>query len=96
MSEGNIEQIDTPRNIYEHPANDYIKDFVIAHLDSKLASLCVCTGKNVYENRGFRAGKLLVLIFLCFSVLLPLFTLFFILMEKISVRSSTARNSRRC
>ena len=50
MSEGNIEQIDTPRNIYEHPANDYIKDFVIAHLDSKLASLCVCTGKNVYEK----------------------------------------------
>ena len=29
------------------------------------------------KNRGFRAGKLLVLIFLCFSVLLPLFTLFF-------------------
>lgn len=50
MSEGNIEQIDTPRNIYEHPANDYIKDFVTAHLDSKLASLCVCTGKNVYEK----------------------------------------------
>ena len=50
MSEGNIEQIDTPRNIYEHPANDYIKDFVIAHLDSKRASWCVCTGKNVYEK----------------------------------------------
>lgn len=50
MSEGNIEQIDTPQNIYEHPANQYIKDFVIAHLDSKLASLCVCTGKQVYEK----------------------------------------------
>ena len=50
MSEGNIEQIDTPRNIYEHPANQYIKDFVIAHLDSKLVSLCVCTGKKVYEE----------------------------------------------
>ncbi|WP_416326278.1 ABC transporter ATP-binding protein [[Eubacterium] hominis] len=50
MSEGNIEQIDTPRNIYEHPANQYIKDFVIAHLDSKLASLCVCTGKSIYEK----------------------------------------------
>lgn len=50
MSEGKIEQMDTPRNIYEHPANDYIKDFVIAHLDSKLASLCVCTGKKVYEE----------------------------------------------
>lgn len=50
MSEGNIEQIDTPKNIYDHPANQYIKDFVIAHLDSKLASLCKCTGKVVYEK----------------------------------------------
>ena len=36
MSEGNIEQLDTPKNIYDHPANQYIKDFVIAHLDQKL------------------------------------------------------------
>lgn len=50
MSEGNIEQIDTPRNIYQHPANQYIRDFVIAHLDAKLASLCTCTGKQVYEK----------------------------------------------
>lgn len=50
MSEGNIEQIDTPKNIYDHPANQYIKDFVIAHLDSKLESLCKCTGKQVYEK----------------------------------------------
>ena len=47
MSEGNIEQLDTPQNIYHHPANQYIKDFVNAHLDSKLESLCHCTGKHV-------------------------------------------------
>lgn len=45
MSEGNIEQLDTPENIYKHPANKYIEDFVVAHLDSKLASLLKCTGK---------------------------------------------------
>ena len=50
MSEGNIEQIDTPQNIYHHPANQYIIDVVNAQLDGKLESLCKCTGKQVYEQ----------------------------------------------
>ncbi|MCI8541377.1 MAG: ABC transporter ATP-binding protein [Erysipelotrichaceae bacterium] len=50
MSEGNIEQLDTPKQIYDHPANDYIKDFVIAHLDQKLQSLLKCTGRTLYEK----------------------------------------------
>lgn len=50
MSEGNIEQLDTPKNIYDHPANQYIKDFVIAHLDQKLQSLLKCTGRELYEK----------------------------------------------
>lgn len=50
MSEGNIEQIDTPQTIYHHPANRYIQSFVNAHLDGKLESLCKCTGKQVYEQ----------------------------------------------
>lgn len=45
MSEGRIEQIDTPRNIYDHPVNDYIKEFVVHHLDQKYQSLLKCTGK---------------------------------------------------
>lgn len=45
MSEGNIEQIDTPENIYKNPKNQYIKDFVIAHLDQKYESLLKCTGR---------------------------------------------------
>ncbi len=45
MSEGNIEQIDTPENIYKNPKNQYIKDFVIAHLEQKYQSLCKCTGR---------------------------------------------------
>lgn len=50
MSEGNIEQLDTPKNIYDHPANQYIKDFVVAHLDQKFESLLKCTGKSDYEK----------------------------------------------
>lgn len=49
MSEGNIEQIDTPANIYSHPANQYIKDFVIAHLEQKYESLLKCTGRIRHE-----------------------------------------------
>lgn len=45
MSEGNIEQIDTPDNIYKNPKNQYIKDFVIAHLEQKYESLLKCTGR---------------------------------------------------
>jgi len=51
MSEGNIEQIDTPENIYKNPKNQYIKDFVIAHLDQKYESLCKCTGRVKNEER---------------------------------------------
>ena len=50
MSEGNIEQLDTPDMIYEHPANSYIEDFVVNHLDMKLASLLKSTGKKLYEK----------------------------------------------
>lgn len=46
MSEGKIEQIDTPREIYDHPANDYVQDFVVNHLDQKYESLLKCTGKK--------------------------------------------------
>ena len=45
MSQGNIEQIDTPENIYKNPKNQYIEDFVIAHLEQKYESLLKCTGR---------------------------------------------------
>lgn len=50
MSEGNIEQIDTPENIYHNPKNQYIKDFVIAHLEQKYESLLKCTGRVKNEE----------------------------------------------
>ena len=45
MSEGRIEQIDTPDQVYKNPANQFIKDFVIAHLEQKYESLLKCTGR---------------------------------------------------
>lgn len=51
MSEGNIEQIDTPENIYNNPKNQYIKDFVIAHLEQKYESLLKCTGRLKDEKK---------------------------------------------
>ena len=50
MSEGNIEQIDTPENIYKNPKNQFVKDFVIAHLEQKYQSLLKCTGRAQNEE----------------------------------------------
>jgi ABC-type Fe3+/spermidine/putrescine transport system ATPase subunit len=44
MNEGNIEQIDTPNKIYNHPKNDYVKKFVVNHLIEKVSSIEKCTG----------------------------------------------------
>ncbi len=44
MREGNIEQIDTPNKIYNHPANDYVRNFVTNHLIEKVSSIERCTG----------------------------------------------------
>lgn len=39
MNNGSIEQIDTPEKIYNQPATEYIKSFVVDHLENKLISL---------------------------------------------------------
>ncbi len=39
MKEAAIEQLDTPENIVNSPANDYVKDFVIYNLNTKIDSL---------------------------------------------------------
>ena len=44
MDEGDIVQIDTPNKIYNHPANDYVKKFVVNHLNEKVSSIEKCTG----------------------------------------------------
>ncbi len=39
MDKGMISQIDTPENICEKPANDYVRSFVLDNLHEKIASL---------------------------------------------------------
>ena len=39
MNGGNVEQLDTPENIFNYPKTDYVKEFVVDHLNNKLESL---------------------------------------------------------
>ena len=50
MKEGDIEQMDTPLNIYRHPANDYVKEFVVDQLDKKYQDLLRYTGRDGHEE----------------------------------------------
>ncbi len=50
MDEGNIQQLDTPLNVYRHPANDYVKTFVVEQLDKKYEDLLHYTGRAAYEE----------------------------------------------
>lgn len=48
MDRGEISQIDTPENIIQNPANDYVKSFVLDNLQAKVDSLARFTkGKRV-------------------------------------------------
>ncbi|MBQ3146134.1 MAG: ATP-binding cassette domain-containing protein [Oscillospiraceae bacterium] len=46
MNGGNIEQLDTPRNIYQNPASDYVREFVVSQLDQKFRALRQYTGRE--------------------------------------------------
>lgn len=39
MNDSRIAQYDTPKNIYDHPADKYVEHFVIKHLDDKIKSI---------------------------------------------------------
>lgn len=39
MNDSHIAQYDTPNNIYKHPANDFVKKFVVNHLDEKAKAI---------------------------------------------------------
>ena len=39
MSEGHIEQYDTPQNIIKNPASEYVKEFVVNQIEKKLQVL---------------------------------------------------------
>ena len=44
MNSGHIEQLDTPYRIYNSPATNYIKTFVVDHLNEKINSITKSTG----------------------------------------------------
>ncbi|MBO5891972.1 MAG: ATP-binding cassette domain-containing protein [Oscillospiraceae bacterium] len=46
MNGGNIEQLDTPQNIYQNPASDYVREFVVSQLDQKFRALRQYTGRE--------------------------------------------------
>ena len=46
MNEGNIEQIDTPLNLYKNPANQYVSEFVVEQLDKKYTDMLHYTGRD--------------------------------------------------
>lgn len=50
MNEGNIEQMDTPLGIYQNPANQYVREFVVEQLDKKYQDLLHYTGRDLYEK----------------------------------------------
>ena len=39
MNDNHIVQFDTPNNIYKHPTNDFVKRFVVDHLDEKAKAI---------------------------------------------------------
>ena len=45
MNEGNIEQIDTPLELYKNPKNRYVSEFVVEQLDKKYTDLLRYTGR---------------------------------------------------
>ena len=50
MDNGNIQQMDTPLNIYQNPANSYVKEFVVDQLEKKYQDLLRYTGRAAYEE----------------------------------------------
>jgi ABC-type proline/glycine betaine transport system ATPase subunit len=42
MQEGRVVQLDTPGHILRHPADDYVKTFVLQNLERKLHALMHC------------------------------------------------------
>ena len=47
MDTGNIEQIGTPKEIYNNPKTQFVKEFVVEHLDLKLDSMLGYVGKSL-------------------------------------------------
>ena len=49
MHEGTLEQLDTPLTIYQHPANEYVRQAVVEQLDKKHRDYLRYTGRTNHE-----------------------------------------------
>lgn len=50
MDQGNIEQMDTPLEIFRNPATPYVRSFVVEQLEKKYTDLRRYTGRDDYEK----------------------------------------------
>ena len=50
MHEGDIQQMDTPLNIYCNPSNNYVREFIVEQLDKKYQDMLRYTGRVAYEK----------------------------------------------
>lgn len=50
LSHGNIEQIDTPEHLFQHPATAFVKTFVVDHLEQKYHALEKYTGRRSTDD----------------------------------------------
>ena len=50
LNEGKIQQIDTPREVFNNPKNEFVKRFVTNHLIEKVRSIEKCTGELNYNE----------------------------------------------
>lgn len=50
MSEGNIQQLASPKELYTKPSNSFVKEFVVNQLDKKYQDLSRYTGRGKYEG----------------------------------------------
>ncbi len=58
MDAGVIHQLDTPHNIIDHPADDYVKRFVIKNIDIKINSLIQFARTSVSSDNTQNEKKL--------------------------------------
>ena len=54
MESGTIHQLDTPHNIIDHPADEYVKNFVIKNIEIKINSL-IQYARNTRDSAGVKA-----------------------------------------
>ena len=56
LNDMRVAQLDTPYNIYHHPADNFVKRFIVEHLDLKVKSIEDSIGNTGVEGTGDKLG----------------------------------------